>query len=480
MLQRYRSSLLSILASGLMAAGLTACGDDGNGDNPKDAAQGDGQQQPPGDGAQPPGDGAQPPRDGAQPPGDGAPVPVDAPSGPPPDAYASDCVPVSGTEVTTVLVASEPDIDQPVFVTSPPGDPRLFVVQKCGRIRIIENEQVLEKPFLDISFLAENPDDQRVNCDGDEEGLLGMAFHPDYSSNGRFFVNYIEQPGASATRNTVVAQYQVSSDRNAADLTEKRIIVFRQPQANHNAGMLAFGPDGYLYIGTGDGGGAGDPQGNGQDPTAILGSMLRLDVTVDGAYAIPPSNPFAGSADRPTDPRPEIWAKGLRNPWRYSFDRETGDLYIGDVGQNEWEEINVQPANSPGGENYGWNVWEGNHCFPDGTTGCAPAGMTMPVAEYPHVEIDANHRDKSVTGGYVYRGQCIPDIRGWYFYADYGSERVRTFEYRDGQAEGNRILAGVSFGERVVSFGEDAAGELYVVTMSPDQIRKVVPAPSSR
>ncbi|HWN70268.1 MAG TPA: PQQ-dependent sugar dehydrogenase, partial [Haliangium sp.] len=390
-------------------------------------------------------------------------------------AYVSDCVPVSGTALTTVVIASEPDIDKPVFVTSPPGDPRLFVVEKCGTIRIIENEQVLAKPFLDISVLAADPEHQRVNCDGDEEGLLGMAFHPGYSSNGRFFVNYIEQPGGNETRNTVVAQYQVSSDRNVAELTEKRIIVFGQPQANHNAGMLAFGPDGYLYIGTGDGGGAGDPQGNGQNVTAILGSMLRLDVNVAGAYEIPSSNPFATSADGPTDPRPEIWAKGLRNPWRYSFDRETGDLYIGDVGQGDWEEINVQPASSRGGENYGWDILEGEHCYPDTVTDCNRANMVEPVAEYPHVDVDANHRDKSVTGGYVYRGRCLPDIRGWYFYADYGSARIRSFEYRDGAAQNNRILEGVNFGERIVSFGEDAAGELYVINMSPDQIRKVVP-----
>lgn len=436
-----------------------ACGDDGN-SNPRDAAQGDGQQ---------------PPRDGAQPPGDGAPVPVDAPSGPPPDAYVSNCVPASGTELTSVVIASEPEIDKPVYVTSPPGDPRLFVVEQCGRIRIIEGGQVLEKPFLDISLLAENEEHRRVDCTSDEEGLLGLVFHPEYSSNGRFFVKYTETPGGSDTRQNVVAQYLVSSDRNVADLTEKRIIAIPQPQSNHNAGMLAFGPDGYLYIGTGDGGGAGDPQENGQDPAALLGSMLRLDVNVDGPYAIPASNPYAGSANGPTDPRPEIWAKGLRNPWRYSFDRETGDLYIGDVGQYEWEEINVQPASSQGGENYGWNIWEGNHCFPDGTTGCDPTGMTMPVAEYPHADVGPNLRDKSVTGGYVYRGQCIPDIRGWYIYADYGSDRIRTFEYTDGRAEGHRILEGVDFGTRIVSFGEDAGGELYVVNVSPDQIRKVVP-----
>jgi glucose/arabinose dehydrogenase len=458
MFQWYRFSSLSIT---FLAAGLIACGDD-SGDAPKDAAQGDGQQQPPGD--------------GQQPPGDGAPVPPDARTGPTPDAYVSDCEPVSGTELTTVLVASGDDIDTPVFVTSPPGDPRLFVVEKCGRIKIVENGLVLEKPFLDISGLAEDPDHQRVNCDGGEEGLLGLAFHADYSSNGRFFVNYIEQPGGNATRNTVVAQYQVSSDRSVADPAEKRIIVFRQPRENHNAGMLAFGPDGYLYIGTGDGGGADDPDDNGQNVTAILGSMLRLDVNVPGTYAIPSTNPYASSANGPDDPRPEIWAKGLRNPWRYSFDRETGDLYIGDVGQREWEEINVQPASSQGGENYGWNEFEGTHCFPEGTSGCDPTGMTMPVAEYAHDDLGTGLTDNSVTGGYVYRGQCIPDIRGWYFYADYGSRRVRTFKYQDGQAQDNRILD-VDFGRDIASFGEDAAGELYVVNISPDEIRKIVPAP---
>jgi glucose/arabinose dehydrogenase len=456
-----------VLSLSLLGACLVACGGnkDGGpgGGGPRDAAQRDGQSPVPNDGRPAPGDGA---------PGT---VPIDAPSGPRPDAFAADCAPVSGTALTSVVIASEPDIDKPVFVTSPPGDPRLFVVEKCGKIRIIENGAVLAQPFLDIGFLADDPAHRRVDCTGDEEGLLGMAFHPDYARNGRFYVNYIEQPGDDTTRNTVVAQYQVSSNRNVASLTEKRIIFFNQPQANHNAGMLAFGPDGYLYIGTGDGGGDGDPRDHGQNPKTLLGSMLRIDVNGGDPYAIPSTNPYAGSANGPDDPRPEIWAIGLRNPWRYSFDRETGDFYIGDVGQGDWEEINVQPASSRGGENYGWNIYEGTRCFPPGTSGCSSAGMTMPVAEYVHADIDANHRDKSVTGGYVYRGRCIPDIRGWYFYADYGSGRIRVFEYASGQAQNNRIID-VDFGERVVSFGEDAAGELYVINMSPDQIRKIVPA----
>lgn len=450
MFKRYRFYLVWIA---FLAAGLVACGDNGNGGTPKDAAQGDGQAPPP--------------------PSDGAPVtPPDAPSGPPPDAFVASCEQVSGTELTTELIAGDDALDTPVFVTSPPGDPRLFVVEQCGIIKIIDNGQVLENPFLDISGASENP---RVNCDGNEEGLLGMVFHPDYSSNGRFFIKYTEQSGGNNTRNNVVAEYLVSRDRQVADPTEKRIIVIPQPQENHNAGMMAFGPDGYLYIGTGDGGGGGDPQGNGQDVTALLGSMLRLDIDSGDPYAIPASNPYASSANGPDDPRPEIWAKGLRNPWRFSFDRDTGDLYIGDVGQGDWEEIDVEPAGATGGRNYGWNVWEGNHCYPDGTTGCDPTGMTMPVAEYEHLQFDG-FRDRSVTGGYVYRGRCMLDIRGWYFYADYGSHRVRSFRYENGVAVDNRLLD-VDFGRNIASFGEDASGEIYVVNINPDELRKIVVAP---
>lgn len=440
----------------LFALGLAACGDD--------------------DGAAP--DASAQPIDALQ-SDTGLPADASVPDAVPPDAFAADCEPVSGTALTAVIIAAEPDVSQPVFVTSPPGDPRLFVVEKCGTIRIIEDGEVLEQPFLDISYLSDNP---RVDCTDSEEGLLGLAFHPGYAENGRFFVNYTEQTdlGDGATRNTVVAEYQVSSEPSVAETEEERIIVFHQPESNHNAGMLAFSPiDGYLYIGTGDGGGAGDPRDNGQDNTTILGSMLRIDVDAgdDEPYAVPASNPYSSSANGPEDPRPEIWAIGLRNPWRYSFDRETGDLYIGDVGQGAWEEVNVQPAGSAGGENYGWNLFEGTSCYPEGETDCDPAGMTMPAVEYPH---DDETEDKSVTGGYVYRGQCIPDIRGWYIYADFGSHIVRTFEYRDGEAQDHRQLDGVApgdFGQRIVSFGEDAAGELYVVSLSPDQIRKIVPAP---
>lgn len=454
---RNRFNLLELsLFGALLGASLAACGDDGNGGGKdggggNDAARNDGSTPPPTDGRQP----------------------VDGQPGPAPDAFAADCTPASGTALTTKLIAAEPDIDQPVFVTSPAGDPRLFVVERCGTIRIIENGAVLEKPFLDISLISDQP---RVDCSSDEEGLLGLAFHPGFRTNGRFFVKYTKTP-PGGSRSNVVAEYRVSSDPNVADVAEKTIIDIPQPQANHNSGMVAFGPDGYLYIGTGDGGGAGDPDEVGQDNTSLLAAILRVDVDGGDPYAVPSANPYASSANGPDDPRREIWAKGLRNPWRFSFDRQTGDLYIGDVGQGAWEEINVQPASSAGGENYGWNIFEGTHCFPANVTNCDPAGMTMPVAEYPHRDIDANRRDKSVTGGYVYRGQCIPDIQGWYFYADFGSHIVRTFEYAGGQAQDNRELD-VNFGERIVSFGEDAAGELYVVTVSPDRVYQIVPAPA--
>jgi hypothetical protein len=468
MSMRNRYTLLELSLLGvLLGAGLAACGNGkgggrrdgggggggGDGGGGKDAAQRDGNAPPPTDGNQ------------QQPP--------DAPPGPPPDAFVSDCTPVSGTALATEVVASEPAIDQPVFVTSPPGDPRLFVVERCGVIKVIADGAVLDKPFLDISLISDQP---RVDCSSDEEGLLGLAFHPDYRRNGRFFIKYTRTPPGEGRRN-VVAEYRVSSDPDVADVAEKLIIDIPQPAANHNSGMVAFGPDGYLYVGTGDGGGSGDQFGNGQNFTTLLAAILRLDVDGGDPYAIPSSNPYASA--NPAERRPEIWAKGLRNPWRFSFDRETGDLYIGDVGQDVWEEIDVQPASSAGGVNYGWPIYEGTHCFPPSVTDCAPAGMTMPVAEYRHRNIDANHRDKSVTGGYVYRGRCIPDIRGWYFYADYGSDIVRAFEYRDGAAQNNREL-GVNFGERIVSFGEDAAGELYVVTVSPDRVYRVIPAPAAR
>ncbi|GAB4509695.1 MAG: PQQ-dependent sugar dehydrogenase [Haliangiales bacterium] len=408
---------------------------------------------------------------------DAAPIdaaPIDA--APPGDAFpVPSCTPVSGTELTTVVLADETQIRAPVFLTTPPGDGRLFVLDKCGQIRIIAGDEVLEAPFLDLS---EPVDDPQVTCDRNEEGLLGLAFHPNYAQNGRFFVNFTEERNGADVRNTVIAEYQVSSaDANRADPTGQRLLVFEQPRDNHNGGMLQFGPDGYLYISVGDGGGSGDPDDNGQDSTTFLGSILRIDVDSRDPgklYAIPDDNPFADSPDGVTDPRPEIWAIGLRNPWRMSFDRDTGDLYIADVGQLDWEEVNVQPAASAGGENYGWNIFEGTHCYPPDVTGCDPTGLVMPVTEYEHDVERPN--DESITGGFVYRGSCIPDIQGWYLYADYGSGAVRTFEFVDGAAQNVRILD-LDFGSGIASFGEDSAGELYIVNLNRDssQVRKIVP-----
>ena len=256
------------------------------------------------------------------------------------------------------------DLNSPVFVTHA-GDAsgRMFVVEKKGVIAILRDGSRAEQPFLDISDL--------INSSGSEQGLLGLAFHPDYTSNGRFFVYYTASNG-----DNTLARYQVSDDPDVADPTSAQVL-FAQPDfaANHNGGMLAFGPDGYLYVGLGDGGGGGDPQANGQKRSTLLGKLLRLDVNGDEPYAVPPDNPWSAGADQA---RPEIWAYGLRNPWRFSFDRATGDLYIGDVGQNAYEEIDFQPAGASGGQNYGWNTREGLHCFGGNT--CDASGMIEPIS----------------------------------------------------------------------------------------------------
>ncbi|NJL95643.1 MAG: PQQ-dependent sugar dehydrogenase [Anaerolineae bacterium] len=291
----------------------------------------------------------------------------------------------------------------PVYLTHA-GDARLFVVEKAGRILILEGGQVRSVPFLDI--------EARVTSSGSEQGLLSLAFPPDYATSGLFYVYYNTGPAGDS----VVARYRVSAaDPNQADpASETRILEVPQPFPNHNGGLLKFGPDGYLYIGLGDGGSAGDPQNHGQDPATLLGTLLRLDVSDPSVpYRIPPDNPFV---DDPTR-APEIWAYGLRNPWRFSFDRATGHLFIGDVGQGGWEEINHQVAGSPGGENYGWNLYEGDERFADRA---APPGaeLVFPVATYAHGNLlDPRRAHCSVTGGYVYRGAALPELQGTYFTA---------------------------------------------------------------
>ncbi len=326
--------------------------------------------------------------------------------------------------------------ERPVHLAAPPRDARLFVVEQGGRIWILRDDQFTSRPFLDIR--------DRVRSGG-ERGLLSVAFHPDYSANGLFYVDYTDREGA-----TRVSRFQVTEDPDAADpSSEVTLLRIPQPYANHNGGQLAFGPDGMLYIGMGDGGSAGDPMGHGQNTRTLLGAMLRLDVDAGSPYAVPPDNPFADGVSG----RPEIWAFGLRNPWRFSFDRVGGHLYIADVGQNRVEEVNVV-AVGEGGLNFGWNVLEGSRCF---TGECDPEGFTSPLVEYDHEE------GCSVTGGHVYRGSALPGVVGHYFYSDYCQGWIRSFRFEEGAVTDNRVWDLGDAGN-VVSFGEDSAGELYVLT----------------
>ncbi|HVR71162.1 MAG TPA: PQQ-dependent sugar dehydrogenase [Vicinamibacteria bacterium] len=375
--------------------------------------------------------------------------------GPAPSPSAGACAtgaPVAGTPaLASTLVAG--GLTMPLDVQSAPGDPtRLFVVEQRGRIRIVRGSTVVATPFLDIS--------SGLGCCG-ERGLLGLAFHPGYAQNGRFYVNYTNPQG-----HTHVSEFRVTSNADVADPGSERVLLFvAQPFSNHNGGGLAFGPDGRLYIGLGDGGGGGDPQENGQDLGTHLGKMLRIDVDGGMPYAIPADNPFRSTAGA----LPEIWALGLRNPWRFSFDRGTGELYIADVGQSSREEINVVAANR-GGVNYGWNVMEGTACFRP-PSGCPTAGLTLPVLDY------GRGVGGSVTGGYVYRGCRMPGYHGTYFYGDFVSGTIRSFRHQNGQATEQRDLSGtVGRGiGNVSAFGVDAEGEIYVLDYEGELFR-IVPA----
>lgn len=334
-------------------------------------------------------------------------------------------------------------------------DERLFVLEQVGRIRIIENNQLLTTPFLDIR--------DRVGSVASEQGLLGLAFHPDYATpgaagEGLFYVNYTDYNG-----DTHISRFSaVDGEPNLADpSSEVDYLTLDQPYQNHNGGSLAFGPDGYLYAGLGDGGSANDPIGAGQDLSTLLGKILRLDVdSVEDAYAIPADNPFVGS----TDARPEIWAYGLRNPWRISFDRATGDLFIADVGQNQWEEVNFQPASSTGGENYGWSIMEANHCL--SSNNCDQSGLVMPIFEYDHSQ------GCSITGGYIYRGQLYPELTGNYFASDYCSGIIWRVFY-----DGSRwVIDPLLDSDLIIStFGEDVNGELYVANYWNGGIFRLTP-----
>ena len=325
------------------------------------------------------------------------------------------------------------------------GSGRLFILEQRGTVRVVKGGKLLPEPFLDIR--------KQVKSSGSEQGLLGLAFPPGFAGKKRIYVNYTRTKG---TGDTYVSRFMTSKDGNRADPdSEEVLLTIRQPYSNHNGGQLAFGPDGYLYIGTGDGGSGGDPQNNGQSLKTFLGKILRIDPeSRTKGYAIPKGNPFGN----------EIWAYGMRNPWRFSFDGRTGDLYIADVGQNEWEEIDFQPAKSRGGENYGWNVMEGSHCFR--TKQCDTKGLVLPVAEYPTTRPDC-----SITGGYVYRGKEFPKLAGIYLYGDFCSGRIRGLRKNGDRWETTILL------EQKISistFGEDEAGNIYVADYDTGDIYKVV------
>lgn len=365
----------------------------------------------------------------------------------------------SQTPLTTVRVAS--GLDAPVYVTAAPGDERrLFVLeQNLGRIRVIRDGQLLARPFLDIGW--------RISFGG-EQGLLGLAFHPAYASNGLFFVSYSSGSGGDS----VIARYSVTLDPEVADDNSWfEVLRIRQPDWNHNGGCIQFGPDGYLYFGLGDGGSQGDPNCNAQRGDTLLGKMLRLDVDRGSPYAIPPSNPFVGDPNV----RDEIWSIGWRNPWRFSFDKLTGDLFVGDVGQDRLEEVSFQPAASRGGENYGWKVREGNLCYGNGQCpGSVPQCGSSSLVDPIHVFSSC-----SVIGGFVYRGCAIPDLRGTYFFGDYCSGRIWSFRYngqvnnftdRTGQLQPQGGWIG-----NISSFGQDNCGEIYIVDYT-GSVYKIVAA----
>ncbi|MCC6848854.1 MAG: PQQ-dependent sugar dehydrogenase [Deltaproteobacteria bacterium] len=378
-----------------------------------------------------------------------------------------------GTDIHSVRVAS--GLQAPVFVTAPPLDPnRIFVIEQAGRIRIVKNGVLLPTPFLDVDGIANGGP-------GSEQGLLGLAFHPDYEQNGRFFVSYTRSGGGPAGHSEI-AEYTVSGNPDVANPTGTVILTGADdPYGNHNGGMIAFGPDGFLYYGMGDSGSGDDPGDDAQDDASFFGKMYRIDV----------DNP-------PANPLDDVFAKGLRNPWRFSFDRSTGDLYIGDVGQNAFEEIDVQEAPLAAGVNWGWDFFEGRHCHVEsGDPACPPgaAGTTMPALEYCHglgndpSTCGAHAFGNSVTGGYVYRGCAMSGMQGVYFYGDFGSAFINTFQGvsgGDAQNVQNRTgdldpsTGGFSIGG-ISSFGEDARGEIYIADYGSGgfdgEIFKIVPGP---
>ena len=329
-----------------------------------------------------------------------------------------------------------PSFNSPVEIKNA-GDERLFVVEKSGKIKILnQNGSVNSTPFLDI--------EDRVSTNANERGLLGLAFHPNYPENPFFFVNYTNNSGA-----TTISKFSVSANQDIANDSETILLEINQPYANHNGGCINFGPDGNLYIGMGDGGSGGDPQNFSQNTESLLGKMLRINVN-SGAYSIPENNPYGD----------EIWSVGLRNPWKFSFDSLNGDLWIADVGQNEFEEINMV-QNNPANINYGWRCYEGNE--PYNLSGCPEEGLTFPVSTYSHYS--SGDFKCSITGGYVYRGNQISGLNGVYFFADYCSGEIGLLSKNEND-EWNMSLAFPNINGSWVSFGEDINGELYIASIN--------------
>ena len=381
------------------------------------------------------------------------PAPARESSATPADENESPKTGSAGFEPTSVDLALDEfasDLDAPVALThAGDGSGRLFVAEQGGRI-VSLNADGDPTPFLDVSSLI---------VSGGERGLLGLAFHPEFEENGRFFVNYTDTAG-----DTVIAEYQATpSDTLQADASSARVLLrVDQPYSNHNGGHLEFGPDGYLYIALGDGGSAGDPHENGQDLSTLLGKILRIDVDEqsEGDYGVPPDNPFVGE----TDARPEIWAFGLRNPWRFSFDRATGQMWIGDVGQVTLEEIDRARAGE-GGLNFGWNDMEGSACY-EPADDCARDGRVLPITEYAH------DFGCSVTGGHVYRGDKEPSLVGGYFFGDYCSGTI--WAVAEDAPVGSPPIEMLQTEASISSFGEDEAGELYLTDLSSGSVFRLL------
>ncbi len=374
-------------------------------------------------------------------------------------ALGAAAAPAAAQVATTPVISG---LHRPLDLTAPAGDSRLFVAERGGTVLVFDHAGAFRDTFLDIRG--------QVSVSG-ERGLLGLAFAPDYATSGRFYVSYTDPAGDSQ-----LVRYHVGAGPDRADpASAAPVLTVAQPDNNHNGGDIAFGPDGMLYFGLGDGGSEGDPNNLAQNDQTLLGKMLRLDVSGSGTYTVPPDNPFVGAA-----PRDEIWAKGLRNPWRWSFDRQTGDLYIADVGQSAWEEVDVQPAASTGGENYGWRLMEGDACY-NPSSGCNPGGLTMPVFVYSHSS--GSPTGCAITGGFVYRGSAIPQIQGQYFFADFCTSRLWSVTWDGaGGTTGFHDWTGVGpaggFGS-IAAFGQDADGELYVLDYNPGVVYRLVPDPST-